>query len=445
MYGRIPPQAKEMENAILGAILLDKEAFDKANEILQADCFYQDRNQRIFKAATNLAKRNMPVDLLTVVEELRQTRELELVGGAYEVTKLTNSVVSSANIDAHSRIVMEKFIQRELIKIGTELISEAYRGETDVFEMLSGAERRISEIGSKRIQGDMVDINTVLVKTLTKIDEWRANESTLTGIPSGFDQLDRATRGWQPGDLIFIAARPSVGKTALALNMIRSAALGLKPTTVAVWSLEMRSIYLMLRMLSAESKIILHKIQTGRLDDAEMKHLYNKGSNILSKANIFFDDSSHVTIRTIKAKARRLKKKNSLGIIFIDYIQLMKSEESKGTRDLEVAGISRQLKELAMELDVPIIALSQLSRDGVKGVTWDIGPPTSAMRESGSLEQDADVILMLWGASDEELKKDFSLDGRRKVRIAKQRNGVLLTIELDFKNEIQLFEQITSF
>ena len=440
---KIQPQAVDFETAVLGSILLHRDAFDTVNEILTGDSFYTDAHQRIFRSMVSLAKKNMPIDSMTVCEELTRSNDIERVGGVYAISKLTNSVVSSTNTEAHSRIIHEKFIQRELIRIASDIITDAYDSSNDVFEMLDSAEKRILEIGTNHVQGGMISIENVLNNAITKIEEWRKNESTLTGIPTGFPELDRATRGWQPGDLIIIAARPSVGKTALALNLIRNAALNTyKPVTVAAWSLEMKAVYLALRMLAAESDIILHKIQTGRLDDSEMSLLINKGVQILSRASIFFDDNTNVNIRSLKAKSRRLKKKNQLGLIVIDYMQLMTGEGGKGNREQEISTISRELKNLAMELDVPVIALSQLSREGVKGVTWDIGPQPSALRESGAIEQDADVIIMLWGPNDQELANDASLDGKRKLRIAKQRNGVLLTIELDFRNEIQLFETI---
>lgn len=444
IHTKLPAQNKEIEIAVLGAILLQKDAYDTVSPILNAQSFYVPAHQKVFQAAENLAKKYLPIDVLTVVEELTRMNELNNVGGAYEVVKLTNDVVSSAHIEAHARIIAEKHILRELSRIGSELITKSTNNEHDAFDVMDYAEKSIGALTTQNAGGNMTPIMNVVKNTLQKISEWRNNDSTLTGIPSGFGELDRATRGWQNGDLIIIAARPSGGKTALALNLIRNAALNTtKPTTVAVWSLEMKAMFLVLRMLAAESEIILHKIQTGRLSDEEMNQLAGKVASKLANANIFFDDSSNVNIRTLKAKARMLKKKNNLGLIVVDYLQLMQGE-AKGNREQEISTISRELKNLAHELDVPVIALSQLSREGVKGVTWEVAPPPSSLRESGSLEQDADVILMLWGANESELANDAGLEGKRKIRIAKQRNGVLMTVELDFKSEIQLFKNITN-
>lgn len=443
MYGKIQPQARDLEEVVLGAILIQKDAFDNVDNMLKPECFYVEAHQRIFGAMRGLQQKSSPIDLLTVVEELKFREELDLVGGPYYITKLTNNVVSAANIESHARIILQKFIQRELIRIGGEIIGDAYEDSVDVFDLLNEAEKKVLEIGTTHIHGDMMHIGGVLVKALQKIEEWRHNDSTLTGTTSGFAPLDRATRGWQPGDLIIIAARPSVGKTALALNIIRNAAINkIKPVTVAVWSLEMKAIYLVLRMLAAESNIFLHRIQTGRLDDEQMKKLSIDAAGTLANSNIFFDENSNINIRTLSAKARRLKKKNNLGLIMIDYMQLMSGDEKSGNREQEISKISRALKNLAQELDIPIIALSQLSREFGSKVTWDSGPPLNALRESGAIEQDADVVMMLWGASDAEINQDKTLEQKRKVRIVKQRNGVMLTVRLDFKNEIQLFEAI---
>lgn len=440
MQTKLQPQAKEFETAVLGACMIDKNAFETVTEILTAESFYVDSHQKIFRAMETLDKKNLPIDILTVADQLKTEGILETIGGAYEIMKLTNNVVSAANIEIHARRIAEKYILRELIRTSSEVINEALNDSSDVFDILDMAEKNLANITNNNIKGGMVGISQVLKNTLLKIEEWRSNDSTLTGVPSGFEELDRATRGWQNGDLIIIAARPSGGKTAFALNLIRNAALNhFKPITVAAWSLEMKAIYLVLRMLAAESEVLLYKIQTGRLNDDEMAKIINKAVQTLNKANIFFDESNSVNLRSLKAKARRLKKKNELGMIVIDYLQLMNGE-SKGNREQEISAISRELKNLAQELDIPIIALSQLSREGVKGVTWEVGPPPSALRESGAIEQDADVIIMLWGPNEQEIAQDASLEQKRKLRIVKQRNGVLLTIELDFKNEIQLFE-----
>jgi replicative DNA helicase len=441
-FGKFPPQAREMEGAILGAIMLDKYAYDTANEILTADCFYSEANQRIYKAMQSLALKNMPIDMLTVVQELQKLESLDLVGGPYYVSKLTNAVVSSANLETHARIVLQKHISRELIRIAGELIGDAYNDVIDVFELRDQAEEKIMNLSSKYINGDMVSIDKVLDQAVNKIEQWRKNGDTVTGVESGFTELDISTRGWQPGDLIVLGARPSIGKTAIALNLVRNAAMGNKPCTVAVWSLEMKAVYLVLRMLAAESDIYLHRLQTGQMEDWQMDKLIKEGVNKLKQANIFFDENSSVTLATVRAKARKLKKKNGLGLIVIDYLQLMSGEGKSGNREQEVSKISRGLKNLAQELEVPIIALSQLSRASSESITWEHGPGISSLRESGGIEQDADLILLLWGPTDDEVVKVPALQGRRKIKVAKQRNGMLATIELNFRNEIQLFQAI---
>lgn len=444
IYGKVPPQAIDLEKVVLGAIMLERDAFDNVSEILKPECFYVESHQRIFKSMKTLAGKNMPIDLLTVVQELQSSGELELAGGPFGLTQLTSDVTSAANIVSHAKFIFQKFHLRELIKLSSEINSLAYEDGTDNFELQDYAEKLITELGTNNISGGMISIDKVLMDAVGKIEEWRKNDDSITGVPSGFAELDKATRGWQPGDLIILAARPSVGKTALALNLIKNAASNFKkPVTVGVWSLEMKAVYLALRMLAAESKTFLYRLQTGKLSDDDMQNLMSQAVKELSKLHIFFEENSAITLSSLSRKARRLKKKEGLGLIVIDYLQLMSGEEGKGNREQEIAKISRGLKNLAQELDIPIIALSQLSREmGSKNVTWEYGPPISSIRESGAIEQDADVIMMLWGPSDEDIARDPTLSRKRKVRIAKQRNGVLITEELDFKNEIQMFQKI---
>lgn len=443
MGGRLQPQAIDLEAAVLGAMLLEKEAFDIISEILKPDSFYLENHKIIYRAAQKLAQKNQPIDTQTVIEELKSSNNLEKIGGPFEIVKLTNDVFSTANIETHAKIIFQKFLSREMIRISAEIYNSAYEDSTDPFELLDHAEKSFSDVGVKNISGGMISIDKVVMQAISKIEEWRNMPGNITGVPCCFPELDAATRGWQPGDLIILGARPSTGKTAFALNIVRNAAQNnIKPVTVAVWSLEMKSMYLVLRMLASESKIFLDKIQTGNLTDEEMDHITRTAGNVLSKLNVFFDEKSFVTTASVKRKAKRLKKTHDLGLIVIDYLQLIKGEDH-ASREQQVAKVSRELKELAMELEIPIIGLSQLTRDtGAKGISWESGPPLSALRESGALEQDADLVMMLWGPSDEEIGKDFSLKKKRKVRIQKHRNGVLVTQELNFKNEIQLFEKI---
>lgn len=447
-YGKIPPQSIELEKAVLGAILVEKEAFDNASQILKHNFFYVEAHQKVFKSMQSLHSKNLPIDSLTVVEELKANQDLDLVGGPYTIIKLTDGVISGANIVSHAAKVFEKYLKRELIRITGELNNLAYDDTEDAFALMDYAEKEIGDIGLKNLDSGMISIEKVMFDAVNKIEEWRSSDhGGVTGITTGFSEIDKATRGWQPGDLIIIGARPSVGKTALALNIVRSAA-GDKTFkgAIAVWSLEMKAVYLALRMLSAESKTLLHHLQIGKVDDTQMADLLKNAVSVLSKLSIFFDESSHITLQSLSRKARRLKKNNQLKLIVVDYLQLMSSDDKGGNREQEISKISRGLKNLAQELEVPVIALSQLSRDtGAKGIDWSHGPAISSLRESGAVEQDADVIMMLWGPSDEDMKKDPTLVGRRKVRIAKQRNGMLITEELNFKNEIQLFEKIDDF
>ena len=448
VFGKIPPQAKELEEAILGAIMLEKSAFDTVIEILKPECFYVDAHQKIFKAMQGLAIKSLPIDMLTVVEELKLREELELVGGPYYVTKLTNSVVSSANIDAHSRIVLQKFIQRELIRISGEIIGDAYEDSTDVFDLLDSAEGKLFEITNNHLRKNFDDIDSVLVKTFNRIEDMRNRKDEITGVPTGFPTLDKITYGWQPTDLIILAARPSVGKTAFALNLARTAAIRPKgddrpPTAVAFFSLEMSSSQLVQRILSAESEIWLEKIARGKLEEHEMKQLYKNGFDRLSKAPIFIDDSAALNIFELRAKCRRLKNKHNVGLIIIDYLQLMSgSADRNSNREQEISKISRDLKSLAKELQVPIIALSQLSREVEKRKEGNKMPQLSDLRESGAIEQDADLVMFLYRPEYYEVTTDEfgeSNKGETHVKIAKHRNGSLETIKLKALLHIQKF------
>lgn len=450
VYGKVPPQARELEEAILGAIMLEKNAFDAVIEILKPECFYVDANQRIFRAMQSLATKSQPIDILTVVEELKMREELEMVGGAYYVTKLTNAVVSAANIESHARIVLQKFIQRELIRISGEIINDAFEDSTDVFELLDDAESKLFDITNSHLRSTIQPIDSVLVQTIQRIEDLRHRNEDITGVPSGFKSLDKVTYGWQNTDLIILAARPAVGKTAFALNLARNAIMNKaggtgKPTPVAFFSLEMSAAQLVQRVLSAESEIMLEKISRGKMEDHEMKQLYTKGIQRLSQAPLFIDDTPALNIFELRAKCRKLKNKHNIGMIIIDYLQLMSgSGDSKGNREQEISSISRNLKGLAKELGVPIIALSQLSRavetrgakDGSKV------PQLSDLRESGAIEQDADMVMFLYRPEYYDMATNAEGEdqkGLTEVKIAKHRNGSLETIKLKALLHIQKF------
>jgi replicative DNA helicase len=443
VYGKVPPQAKELEEAVLGAIMLEKSAFDNVVEILKPECFYVDGHQKIFKCFQSLAQKSLPIDILTVVEELKIKEELDIVGGPYAITKLTNMVVSTANIEAHARIILQKFIQRELIRISGEIIGDAYEDSTDVFDLLDESESKMFNITNNYLKKNFDDIGSVLVKTIQRIDDLRNKQEEISGVPTGFPSMDKVTFGWQPTDLIILAARPAVGKTAFALNLVRSAALHpTKPTPVAFFSLEMSSAQLVSRILSAESGIMLEKINRGRLEDYEMQQLYSKGVTKLSDAPIFIDDTAALNVFEFRAKARRLVNKHKVGLIIIDYLQLMSgSGEKNSNREQEISRISRDLKSLAKELQVPIIALSQLSR-AVETRKESKMPQLSDLRESGAIEQDADMVMFLYRPEYYEINTNEmgeSNRGETHVRIAKHRNGSLETIKLRALLHIQKF------
>ncbi len=444
VYGKVPPQAKELEEVVLGAIMLEKSAFDTVVEILKPECFYVEAHQRIYRAMQSLQQKNQPIDILTVVEELKYREELDIIGGAYYVTRLTNAVISSANIEAHSRIILQKFIQRELIRISGEIIGDAYEDSTDVFDLLDDAESKLFEITNNHLRKNFDSIDTVLVKTVQRIEDMRNRNEDITGVPSGFHGLDRVTYGWQNTDLIILAARPAVGKTAFALNLARNAALHpTKSTPVALFSLEMSSSQLVQRILSAESEIWLDKISRGRLEEHEMKQLYAKGIQKLAQAPIFIDDTAALNIFELRAKCRRLKNKYNIGLIIIDYLQLMSGTGDRNSnREQEISRISRDLKGLAKELSVPIIALSQLSREVEKRKEGNKIPQLSDLRESGAIEQDADMVMFLYRPEYYDITANEhgeSNKGETHVRIAKHRNGSLENVKLRALLHIQKF------
>ena len=446
-YGKVPPQSRELEEAVLGAVMLERGAFDIVGNILKPECFYVEAHQHIFRAVVRLNMESKPIDLLTVVEELKSMEMLDVVGGPYFISKLTNAVVSAANIEAHARIVQEKFIQRELIRISSEIITDAYDDTTDVFDLLDAAEQKLFSIANDQLKKEFDTLGKGVMDALNKIDEMRARNEDITGVPSGFPTLDKTTYGWQKSDLIILAARPSVGKTAFALNLARNAAMHpTKPTAVAFFSLEMSTSQLVQRILSAESEIWLEKISRGRMEDHEMKQLYKKGIEPLTNAKLFVDDSAALNIFELRAKCRRLKSLHNVGLIIIDYLQLMSgsSDNRNSNREQEISTISRNLKQLAKELQVPIIALSQLSREVEKRKDSQKVPQLSDLRESGAIEQDADMVMFLYRPDYYDITTNENGEdtkGDVYVKIAKHRNGSLENIKLKAKLYIQKFEE----
>jgi len=444
VYGKIPPQATELEEAVLGAIMLEKDKMAEVLEIIQSpDCFYVNAHQKIYAAVRSLFDKGMPVDLLTVTEELRKSNELEIVGGAYFLTKLTMNVVSSAHVEAHARIVMEKFIQRELIRISGEVISDAYEDSTDVFDLLDKAETGLYEITDKHLRKNFKSLTEVLAETLKDIEAAKNSKSDVTGVPSGFVELDRATAGWQKNALIIVAARPAVGKTAFTLNLAMNAAMNSEhPFPVAFFSLEMGAGELVKRMLSAVTEVSMDAITKGRMEEHEFVQLTQR-MHKLSKMPIFLDDQAALNIFELRAKARRLKQRHDIQMIVIDYLQLMSGGggNGPGNREQEISKISRDLKALAKELEIPIIALSQLNR-AVESRKESKVPQLSDLRESGAIEQDADMVMFLYrpeyyGIENNEMGEP--IEGETHIHIAKNRSGSTATIKLQFIKEYQKF------
>lgn len=448
VYGKVPPQALDLEGAILGACMLEKNAFDRVSEILKPESFYRTAHQLVFKAMTSLSHKNQAIDILTVVEELKHLESLEEVGGPYFVERLTNSVVSSANIGTHALIIKQKFMKRELIRIGGETISAAYDDTTDVSDIIEAHEKQFTDLSTGGAIKSFTAQDEALVEAIKRIEDLRQQDDHLTGVPCGLTAIDQLTHGWQGSDLIIMAARPAVGKTALALQFARNAALDpFKPVPVGFWSLEMSTMQLTNRNLAAESEIYLENIRNGKLTDAHMKILYAKAVQRLAKARIFYDDTAGLTIYELRARIRRLKRqwvrdyKTDDGLFIVDYLQLM-SGKSKGTREQEIAEISRGLKQIAKETNNPVIALSQLSRATEQRTGDKKMPQLSDLRESGAIEQDADMVMFLYrpeyyGETSNE--QGESTKGETHLKIAKHRNGSLETIKLRADLAIQKF------
>jgi len=441
VYGKVPPQAKELEEAVLGAIMLEKSAIDIVVEILKPECFYSEANQRIFKAMQNLSDRHLPIDLLTVVEQLKTNGDLDIVGGPFYVSKLTNSVVSSANIETHSRIVLQKYLSREIIRTGGEMINAAYEESTDVFDMLDEVEEGISKLRMGNIKKHYRSLHSVAVESINKLEELRLSDETITGVHSGFNDLDMVTCGWQPSDLLILAARPSVGKTAFAITLAKKATTSPKPVSVGIFSLEMNDKQLVNRILSQESDVWLWRFKNGCLDDQQMDQI-NKAATRLNKSKIFIDDTPGLSIKNFRAKAKIMKRKENIGMIIVDYLQLMTAPGIQN-REQQISEISRQLKITAKELDIPIIALSQLNRDIEKGgAKVQREPQISDLRESGAIEQDADMVMFLYKPSESEIEEDAGLNQTFYLKIAKHRNGSLEKLIGKFVKETQTHEYL---
>jgi replicative DNA helicase len=441
MFGKVPPQARELEEAVLGAIMLEKAALTAVIEILSPQSFYMDAHGRIYAAILRLYEHSKAIDILTVTEELRKSGELEVVGGAFYIASLTNRVASTANLEFHARIVAQKHIQRELIRVSSGIIKDAFEETTDVFELLDSAERNLFSITHENLTRNYLPMHSLLAKAVQEIENIRKSEGELSGVGSGFPVLDRITNGWQRSDLVVIAARPGMGKTAFTLALARNAAIDCaKP--VAIFSLEMSSLQLVKRLISSETELPADKIRRGDLQDHEWQQL-NTLAGRLSDAPIFIDDTPAIDLFELRAKCRRLKSNHDIQLVIVDYLQLMRgsADNKQMNREQEISQISRSLKSLAKELDIPVVALSQLNRSvetrgGVKR------PQLADLRESGAIEQDADMVVFLYRPEYYGITQDAqgnSLQGMCEVIIAKHRNGALANVWVQFIGKFAKF------
>ncbi|QIX60143.1 replicative DNA helicase [Hymenobacter sp. BT18] len=444
--GKLPPQALELEAAVLGALMLEKDALTTVIDLLKPQSFYKDGHQRIFKAILNLFDKSEPIDILTVTHELREMGELEAAGGAHYVANLTFKVNSAANIEYHARIITENSIKRELIRIASDIQRDAFEDTTDVFNLLDSTEQSLFEVSESNIRKNFDDMRSLMGKAIKELEEKKDQKDGLTGVPSGFSALDRVTSGWQPSDLVIIAARPGMGKTAFVVSAMRNAAVEFKKP-VAIFSLEMSSLQLVNRLISAEAELDSEKIKKGNLADYEWAQLNHKISG-LSSAPIYIDDTPGLSIRELRTKCRRLKAHHDIQMIIIDYLQLMTGNSDGkgggGNREQEIASISRALKGIAKELNVPVLALSQLSRS-VETRGGDKKPQLSDLRESGSIEQDADMVIFLYRPEYYKITEDEMgnpTQGTGEVIIAKHRNGSLETVQLKFIGKFTKFADL---
>lgn len=442
--GKLPPQAMDVEEAVLGALLIDKSSVEKVVEILSPECFYKTAHQKVFEVIQDLFIRSVAVDMLTVTESLRESEELELVGGAYYIAKLTNRVTSSANVEFHARIILQKYIQRELIRVSHEISNDAFEAGADAFELLDRAERKFFEIKEKSIKKSFSSIDDLLAKAIEGIENLKNDEEGVTGIGSGFTALDKMTAGWQNSDLIIVAARPGMGKTAFSLAVLRNAAIDFKKN-VAIFSLEMSAVQLVTRLISMESEISSEKLKRGDLEEYEWAQI-NAKIAALSNANIFIDDTPSLSILDFKAKCRRLKSQHNIELVVVDYLQLMTTnDKNAGNREQEISYISRSLKALAKELDIPVIALAQLSREVEK--RNDKKPLLSDLRESGSIEQDADMVSFIYRPEYYKITQDGDgndTTGMAEIILEKHRNGPTGIARVRFVNHLAKFTNFNS-
>lgn len=448
--GKLPPQVLDLEEAVLGAMMIDKKGVDDVIDILQPDAFYKDAHKFIFEAIVQLFTETQPIDLLTVSSQLKKNGKLELAGGDFYLIQLTQKIASSAHIEFHSRIILQKYIQRSLIRISSEIIEESYDETTDVFDLLDKAESKLYEVTQGNIKRSSETAQSLVLQAKKRIEEIAGKEG-LSGVATGFEKLDQVTSGWQPSDLIIIAARPGMGKTAFVLSMARNIAIDFGHP-VAVFSLEMASVQLITRLISSETGLSSEKLRTGKLEKHEWEQLSTKVKD-LEKAPLFIDDSPSLSIFDLRAKCRRLASQHGIKLIIVDYLQLMTAGGSGkgggGNREQEISTISRNLKALAKELNVPVIALSQLSR-AVETRGSSKRPLLSDLRESGAIEQDADIVSFIYRPEYYKIEEwdddeQSPTAGQAEFIIAKHRNGSLENIRLKFIGNLGKFDNLEDF
>ena len=449
MQGRLMPQAVDFEEAVLGAMILDNNATVIVIDQLREEMFYKESHQKIFKAIFQVFSKHDPVDLLSVTKQLRQNGTLEQVGGAYYIASLTNRVVSSANIEYHARILLEKFIQRKLIEISTETIRNAYDNSQDVLDMLDHAEQRLFDIAEQNFHQSHQQISDLIKEVLDDLQQMKLSGEKLRGLPSGFLELDRLTNGWQKGTLNIIAARPGMGKTAFVLSMARNISVDYQKP-LAFFSLEMSASDLVVRLISAESGFKQNQLKSGDLNDRDWATLINSTTD-LGNAKLIIDDTAGLSIFELRAKCRRFKQQYDIQAVIIDYLQLMSAgTDMKGNREQEISTISRSLKALSKELEIPVIALSQLNR-GVEtraGAGVSKRPQLSDLRESGAIEQDADIVMFIYRPEYYKIETfdddGSSSAGMAELIVAKHRNGATKSIRLRFIADYAKFCDVNS-
>lgn len=445
--GKLPPQDTEVEEAVLGALMLEKDAYTRICDMLKPECFYEPANQKIYRAVADLAAYQRPIDMLTVTDQLRNNGTLEEVGGALRISELTGRVVSASHVEYHARIVAQKYLARELISFASEVQAKAFDETQDVDDLMQLAEEKLFRISQNNLKKDVVLIRPVIEQAIKQIEEAKKRDNNMSGLATGFHDLDRLTSGWQNSDLIIIAARPAMGKTAFVLSMAKNMAINYN-TPVAVFSLEMSNLQLVNRLIVNTCEIPADNIKRGNLEGWQWDQLLTK-VNILYEAPLYIDDTPSLSVFELRTKARRLVREHGVKIIIIDYLQLMNASGMEyGSREQEVSTISRSLKQLAKELNIPIIALSQLNRSvesrGTGNDATGKRPQLSDLRESGAIEQDADMVCFIhrpeYYLKTTEDGANNDIRGLAEIIIAKHRNGATDTVKLRFRGHLARFE-----